>query len=188
MAKRPEIHQNWPANFRPTHPSSPMSVSSPTEAISASELQVLRQFLEDYADTLDAQDLEHWPDYFTEDALYQVISRENHEAGLLHATMHCDGLGMIRDRAQATRECTVHEPRYLRHFLHGLRVLSRSAQGLEARCNFLVIESTSDEEPRVLLVGQYLDTVVHTEEGMRFKKRLCVYDNYRIYNSLVFPV
>lgn len=163
-------------------------MSNTPSSTGASDLASLRQFFEDYADTLDAQDLEHWPDFFTEDALYQVISRENHDAGLLHATMHCEGLGMIRDRAQATRECTVYEPRYLRHFLHGLRVRSASAESWETRCNFLVIESTSDDEPRVLLVGQYLDTVVQTAQGLRLKKRLCVYDNYRIFNSLVFPV
>lgn len=154
----------------------------------AEQMQALRQLYEDYADTLDAQELENWPDYFTDDCLYQVISRENHDAGLSHATMHCDGIGMVRDRAEATRECTVYEPRYLRHFLHGLRVTAVEGGGLRVRCNLLLVESTSDDEPRILLVGQYLDLVAATPQGLKFRQRRCVYDNYRIYNSLVFPV
>jgi len=30
--------------------------------------------------------------------------------------------------------------------------------------------------------------VVPTPDGPRLRERLCVYDNFRIYNSLVFPV
>ena len=159
-----------------------------TTLVSSEELQALRQLFDDYADTLDEQDLQAWPEYFTEDCLYQVISREGYLAGLLHATMHCDGLGMVKDRAQATQECTVYEPRFLRHFMHGLKVVGRGPDSWETRCNFMVIESTSDDEPRVLLVGQYVDVVVDTPQGLKFRRRLCVYDNFRIYTSLVFPV
>lgn len=157
-------------------------------AVGAEQLQQLRQFYEDYADTVDEPDLEAWPAFFMPDCLYQVISRENHHAGLPHAIMHCEGIGMVRDRAAAIRECTVYEPRCLRHFLHGLRVTGREGEDLRTRCNFLVVECTSDDDPRLLLVGQYLDIVVPTPDGFRFRERLCVYDNYRIHNSLVFPV
>lgn len=143
---------------------------------------------EDYADVLDDQNLEAWPGFFTDDCLYQVISRENHEEGLPHATIHCDGIGMVRDRALATRECTVYEPRYLRHFLQSLRVTGQDGDLIRTKCSFMVIESVSDEEPRVHVVGHYLDTVVRTPDGLKFRQRLCVYDNFRIYNSLVFPV
>ncbi|HSV78970.1 MAG TPA: nuclear transport factor 2 family protein [Ramlibacter sp.] len=156
--------------------------------VSTDLLQELRQLYEDYADTLDAQDLEGWPGYFTEGCRYQVISRENHEAGLPHATIHCDGLGMVKDRALATRECTVYEPRYLRHFMHGLRVSATEGDAIHARCGFMVVESVSDQEPRILVVGQYVDTIVRDGAGLRFRERLCVYDNFRIYNTLVFPV
>jgi 3-phenylpropionate/cinnamic acid dioxygenase small subunit len=35
----------------------------------------LRDFYDDYAATLDADRIGEWPNFFTEDALYQVISR-----------------------------------------------------------------------------------------------------------------
>ena len=36
----------------------------------------------DYAHCLDADQLEYWPDFFTDDCFYRVTSAENFEAGL----------------------------------------------------------------------------------------------------------
>jgi anthranilate 1,2-dioxygenase small subunit len=95
---------------------------------------------------------------------------------------------MVRDRAAATRDCTVYEPRYLRHFINGVRVTAVEGRTIRAKASFLVVESVSDKEPYVHMVGQYFDTIVQSEAGLKLKERVCVFDNYRIYNSLVFPV
>ena len=146
------------------------------------------QFYEDYAETLDDLDLEAWPDYFTDDCKYTVTSRENHDAGLTHATIYCEGIGMVRDRVAATRDCTVYEPRHLRHFLHGVRIHAIDGDVIRSKGSFLLIESVSDKEPCVHMVGRYHDTLVRSADGFKLKERICVYDNYRIYNSLIFPV
>jgi anthranilate 1,2-dioxygenase small subunit len=151
------------------------------------ELAVTRLY-EDYAAVIDDGLLDRWPEFFTEDCNYQVISRENVDAGLTHATIYCDGLGMVRDRANATRDCTVYEPRYLRHFLGSIRVSSVDGEVIRSTGSFLVVESVSDSEPYVHTVGQYRDRIVSGPDGLKFQERLCVYDNYRIFNSLVFPV
>ncbi len=149
--------------------------------------QAVVDLYEDYAETIDRQDIDAWPGFFTEDCRYMVTSRENFDAGLTHATIYCDGLGMVRDRATATRDCTVYEPRNLRHFINSVRV---KVEGEEIRstASFLVVESVSDKEPAVHVVGQYRDVIVQTPAGLKLKERICVYDNYRIYNTLVFPV
>ncbi|MGE4339530.1 MAG: ring-hydroxylating dioxygenase subunit beta, partial [Pigmentiphaga sp.] len=49
----------------------------------------LRDFYDDYAICLDEVDFEAWPAFFTADALYRVISRENYAEGLTHATLYC---------------------------------------------------------------------------------------------------
>jgi len=154
----------------------------------ASLLPAMTRLYEDYADTVDNQDLDGWCSYFTEDCRYRVIGRENYDAGLPHATIYCDGLAMVQDRAKATNECTVYEPRYLRHFLSRLRVEKVVDAELHVTCSFMVVESVSDMEPYVHTVGRYVDIVVQTPAGLRFKSRDCVYDNYRIFNSLIFPI
>ncbi len=148
----------------------------------------IEQIHEDYAETMDGLDIAAWPSYFTEDCLYIVTSRENHDAGLPHGTIYCEGLAMVRDRANATLDCTVFEPRYLRHFIGRPKVDAIDGDLVHARASVLVMESVSDKEPHVLIVGQYHDVLRRGPDGWKFKERRVVYDNYRIVNSLVFPV
>ena len=42
----------------------------------------IEEFNYEYADTLDRFDVDGWVEYFTEDALYHVIARDNAESGL----------------------------------------------------------------------------------------------------------
>jgi anthranilate 1,2-dioxygenase small subunit len=163
-------------------------MKSPLPAVPNDLKQSVVQLYEDYAAAVDNLDLEAWPDFFTDDCKYLVTARENYEAGLPHATIYCEGIGMVRDRAAATRDCTVYEPRHLRHFINGVRVTAVEGQTIRANASFLVVESVSDKEPCVHMVGQYIDTIVQGEGGLKLKERICVFDNYRIYNTLVFPV
>lgn len=148
----------------------------------------LRDFYDDYAAVLDAEDLVSLPGFFTEDALYQVISRENYDDGLAHAPIYCKGRAMIQDRVTATRESALYQPRSLRHFISGVRVIGGTADEINATANFLVIESLIERMPEILMVGRYLDRLVYDDEQLRFRQRICVYDNYQIRTTLVIPV
>jgi anthranilate 1,2-dioxygenase small subunit len=150
--------------------------------------QEIEQLFDDYAETADKMDLEGWPAYFTDDCLYLVTARENHDAGLPHGTIYCEGIAMVRDRAAATRDCTVYEPRYLRHFIGRPKIDAVDGNTLRTRASVLVMESLSDQAPHVLIVGEYHDVLRRGPNGLRIKERRVVYDNYRINNSLVFPV
>ena len=147
----------------------------------------LRDFYEDYAACLDAEALAEFPSFFTEDAKYQVISRENHDDGLEHAPMFCLGRAMIEDRVMATVEAALYQPRSLRHFISGVRILGEAEGEVRARANFLIIESLIEQEPQILMVGRYLDRIVREDGQLKFRERTCVYDNYRIRTTLVIP-
>jgi anthranilate 1,2-dioxygenase small subunit len=148
----------------------------------------LRDFYDDYAFAIDRNDLKAWVSFFTEDALYRVISRESYSQGLTHATIYCDSGAMIRDRATLIEQVAVYEPRTLRHFISGVRVQSSSAEKIEATASFLIIESLFDAEPQIFMVGEYVDEFVVTEAGLRLRSRSAVYDQYRVRTTLVFPV
>jgi anthranilate 1,2-dioxygenase small subunit len=147
----------------------------------------LRDFYDDYADCLDEDDLENWPSFFTDDARYLVTGRENHDQGLEHATLYCDGKAMLLDRVLAIRQSTVFEPRSLRHIVSGVRVRNE-AEIIEAKASFVIFESLSDKEPRIFMVGRYFDRLVRNGDSFLFKERACVFDNYRIMTSLIIPV
>jgi anthranilate 1,2-dioxygenase small subunit len=148
----------------------------------------LRDLYDDYAAVLDAEDLASLPGFFTEDALYQVISRENLDAGLAHAPIYCHGAAMIRDRVTATRQSALYQPRSLRHFISGVRALGEAGGEIQATANFLVIESLIERMPEILMVGRYCDRLVRIDGALRFRERSCVYDNYQIRTTLVIPV
>lgn len=151
----------------------------------------VRAFYEDYAECLDSEAFTDWPSFFTEDARYEVISRENHEQGLRHAPIWCQGKAMLRDRVTALLSAAQYEPRALRHFIGGVHVQDPGKRGGEiaARANFLIIESLLEREPQILMIGRYLDRLRRGDDGsLKLKERVCVYDNYRIRTTLVIPV
>ena len=83
----------------------------------------IEEFHAEYAAVLDRGAIELWPDFFTEDAIYRVIARDNEEAGLRLDLMSCEGIGMLRDRAFAIANTEMFAPRYVQHQISAIRVL-----------------------------------------------------------------
>ena len=148
----------------------------------------LREFYEDYAWCLDEFRLEDWPTFFVEDCHYRVQSRENHDAGLPVGVIHCMNKNMLKDRVTALRKTTVFQPRSLKHFISGVQILEAREAELDAQANFLIVESMSDRNPEITLVGRYIDRIEFSKNGFKIKSRDCVYDNYQILTSLITPV
>lgn len=161
---------------------------APASAADAALRMRLVELYEEIADLLDDDRVEALPDYFTDDCLYRVTTRENHDQGLPGALMYCDGIAMLRDRILAIRETQVYEPRSWRHFISGVRVVSREGGTIRARANVLVTESMSDEEPRVFAVGRYLDTLIERDGRLLFRERIVVCDNHHVRRSLIMPI
>ena len=153
------------------------------------ELKIdLREMFEDYALVLDEANYEAWPEFFDDECTYKITSSENYDLDLPIAAMFCDGINMIRDRVLALRETTVYEPRTLRHMLGPIRIVSSDDESTHCSTNYVVFESVLESDPRVFSVGRYVDEIVKRDGLYKFRKRLCVYDNYRIYNSLISPI
>ena len=142
----------------------------------------------DYAATLDNEQFDRWPDFFTEDCLYRIVPRENYLRGLPIAIMHCEGRGMLRDRAYAVRHTAMAQTRTLRHFISNLRILETAADHVAAEANFLVVRTMPDRMTEILIAGRYIDHIVRPNDRLLFKERLCVYDSLLIPTSIIEPV
>ena len=142
----------------------------------------------DYAACLDAGDIDHWPDFFTEDCTYKVIARENHDRGLPLATILCESRGYLLDRVHAVKETSYYAPRSLRHLISGLRITARDDNSIEAEANYAVFRTLTDEETSVFNVGRYLDRIVAENGALKFAEKICVYDSVLIPNSLIYPI
>jgi anthranilate 1,2-dioxygenase small subunit len=151
----------------------------------------LRREVEDfhaaYADTLDRGDIEGWPEFFTEDAVYRVVARDNLEAGLPLCLMLCEGKGMLKDRAYAIAHTEMYSPRYLQHQISLIRVSGFDDMQVSAEANYVLFETLVDEPTRLLQAGRYRDRFSRTETGLLLAERVCVYDSVTVPNCMVFP-
>jgi salicylate 5-hydroxylase small subunit len=157
-------------------------------AVSLTVRYEIEELLAEYAATLDAMDLERWPEFFTEQCLYEVIPRENYDRGLPLAIMRCESKGMLKDRVVAIRETMMYEPRYMRHMISAIRVTGESVEGITVEANYAVFETLVDELTRVFNVGRYLDRIVREAGQLKFAEKHCVYDSVLVPNSLIYPL
>jgi anthranilate 1,2-dioxygenase small subunit len=160
-------------------------------AAPATELRfALLGLYDDYASALD-DELERWPELFTENATYRVVARENFERGRLWPTMSCEGRGMLRDRVTAIRQTSVYTPRQMRHVVSGIRIIGDAPDGYRTQATFLVGESGPDTESRMFAIGRYIDVVERdaaAPNGFRFAEKTCVYDGNLILSTLIYPL
>ena len=81
-----------------------------------------------YADCLDHGDITKWADFFTDDCLYKLISKENWDLGLPLGTIFAEGRGGLLDRIAAVTQTSVDHDRALTRLITNPRVLA-AAEG-----------------------------------------------------------
>lgn len=141
-----------------------------------------------YASTVDAADWDGWCEFFTDDCVYRLQPRENHERGFPLATLAFTSKGMLKDRAYGIRETLFHDPYYQRHVI-GTPVLRSAAPGrFECEANYAVFRTKLSDLSTVFNVGRSLDTLVRTPAGLKFARRECIYDSEMVPNSIIYPI
>ena len=141
-----------------------------------------------YAAALDEKLFDAWPDFFVEDARYTVQARENFDRGLPLALMDLESRGMIKDRVYGITQTIYHGPYYTRHVVSPAQVLGVEGHVVKAQANYAVFRTKPAGISEVYNVGRYIDELLRTDAGLRFKSRLCVYDSEMILNSLIYPI
>jgi 3-phenylpropionate/cinnamic acid dioxygenase small subunit len=165
----------------------PQAPGTPKASLQDLHFEV-EQLNSQYAHVLDNERYEEFPELFVEDCLYRVVPRENHLLGLPIAAIHCESIGMIKDRVYAARESTVAEPRTLRHFISNVRIMEARADEIRAEANVLIVQTMINRMTEIVLSGFYLDRIVRSGGRLRFKERLCIYDSLLLPTSLIAPV
>lgn len=141
-----------------------------------------------YVATLDTDALEVWPDFFVDDCLYEIIPKENEDAGFPAPIIHCDNKRMLRDRVVSLRHANIFQPQIYRHFVSGLKCRADSPTQVTMQCNYLVINTSQLGQSVVYQTGRYHDLVVATKEGWRFKSKRVIYDTSRVQTLLAIPI
>jgi 3-phenylpropionate/cinnamic acid dioxygenase small subunit len=142
----------------------------------------------EYADVLDNERYDEFPEFFVEDCLYRVVPRENFARGLPIAVIHCESKGMVKDRVYAARESTMAEPRTFRHFITNIRVFEAGGETIRAQANVLIVQTMINRMTEIVLSGFYQDRIVRQDGRLLFKERLCIYDSLLLPTSMIAPV
>lgn len=147
----------------------------------------VEDFLADYAHAIDDDELERWPDFFTEDAVYQITNRENYDAGLPMGIMICEGRGMMADRVLALRTANIYEPHTYCHLL-SRTALKKDGDALHARTNFQVVRTMQEGRMEIYATGKYVDRIVFADGAPLLADRRVVLESRRVDILLVFPL
>jgi salicylate 5-hydroxylase small subunit len=141
-----------------------------------------------YAACLDDGRYDEWPDFFTEDAWYRVVPRENYERDLPLSTISLKGRSMLKDRIYGVTSTIFHAPYYQRHVIGLPLVSTNSGTLLSVRVSYCVFRTKRDCVPEIYNVGQYVDVITKADGILKFNQKFCVFDNDIIPNSLIYPI
>jgi anthranilate 1,2-dioxygenase small subunit len=148
----------------------------------------IESFMAGYVHAIDAERLEEWPDFFTEDGVYQVRTRENYDQGLPLSVMSCRGRGMFRDRISALRTANVYEPHVYCHLIGAFRILESERGRARTESNFQVIRTMVDGTMSIFACGRALDTFAVGPDTLKLSERIVILDSRQIDTLLVIPL
>jgi anthranilate 1,2-dioxygenase small subunit len=160
----------------------PQSVDDPTYDMVVGPIS-------EYAHALDDGNVDRWPGFFTEAALYHVTTRENHDQGLPTGLMRCKGRGMMVDRVKAFHTANIFEPHSYNHLLGPATMgPGKSSGAVASRCNFQIVRIMEDGRMDLFATGKYLDEVVFEGGIPKLKERIVVLDSRNVDILIVMPL
>lgn len=163
----------------------PATVAPARAAVLRAEIDA---FHAEYCAALDANDVERWPDFFSEDAVYRVTSRENALLNMAVGLVYCEGRDMIRDRALAVAHSQMFAPRHMLHVLGITRVVAETDGAVVSQTPFLLLQTLIEGPSTVHLAGTYFDRFVRRGEQLLLADRQVIHDTEVLATALAYPV
>jgi len=140
-----------------------------------------------YAHALDADQLEDWPSFFTENGVYRIATAENEARGLPLSVLYAEGRAMLRDRVQSLRHANIYEPQRYRHIVSSVLIEKLDPNRVKSTANFLVMRIMQDGDSMLFASGRYLDRIVLSAEPL-YEERVVVCDSRRFDTLLAIPL
>jgi anthranilate 1,2-dioxygenase small subunit len=150
--------------------------------------QGVQELIGEYAERIDEDRLEEWPDLFADPCRYLVISRSNHEAGMRQGVMYAATRGMLLDRVFSIRRANLFEPHRYRHVVGPIRLKEVTGQTAIVHSHFIVARIMHDGVTTLFATGRYLDRIDITTPQYRFSERIVVLDSDKIDTLLAIPL
>jgi anthranilate 1,2-dioxygenase small subunit len=139
-----------------------------------------------YVHALDSDQLEDWPNFFTENGRYRIATAENEERGLPLPVLYAEGRAMLRDRVQSLRHANIYEPQRYRHMVSGVLIEKISPAAVRSVASFLVIRIMQDGGAMLFASGRYVDRILLAD--MQYEERVVICDSRRFDTLLAIPL
>jgi 3-phenylpropionate/cinnamic acid dioxygenase small subunit len=157
-----------------------------TPGVSSAAREAVADLHARYAHALDADRLEDWPGFFTENGRYRIATAENEERGLPLPVLSCEGRAMMRDRIQSLRHANIYEPQRYRHLISSVLLEAIDQQTIRSTANFLVVRVMQDGASLLFASGRYVDRIALKE--MQYEERVVICDSRRFDTLLAIPL
>jgi 3-phenylpropionate/cinnamic acid dioxygenase small subunit len=142
-----------------------------------------------YADAIDADRLEAWPDFFLDDGRYRITTAENVAQGLPLSVVYATSRAMLRDRVKALREANIYEVQRYRHVLGTPLITAVKTGGVQVRTSFMVARVMRTGETMLFATGCYEDRVLLDGlDGAQFSEKTVILDSQQIDTLLAIPL
>jgi 3-phenylpropionate/cinnamic acid dioxygenase small subunit len=148
----------------------------------------VQELIGEYAERIDEDRLEEWPELFADPCRYLVISRANHEAGMRQGVMYAATRGMLLDRVFSIRRANLFEPHRYRHVIGPIRVKEVKDTAAMVQSHFIVARIMHDGVTTLFVTGRYLDRIDISMTPYRFSERIVVLDSDKIDTLLAIPL
>jgi len=165
-----------------------VAITSRRAEVSPEARDAIERLMMEYVHAIDNNELERWPQLFTEKCLYQIIPRAEHEQGRRIGILFCDNRGMLEDRVSSMREVNVFQPHVYRHVIGPTEILEHKDGAYAAQTNYIVVRTMHEGEMQVFSAGRYVDEIVIESGTARFRKRVVVPDSWRFDTLVVIPL
>ena len=140
-----------------------------------------------YVQALDADKLEEWPNFFTENGVYRITTSENEERGLPLPVLYAEGRPMLRDRVASLRHANIYEPQRYRHVVSSVLVEKVNERTATSTANFVVVRIMQDGDALLFASGRYVDRIALSAQP-RYEERVVICDSRRFDTLLAIPL
>lgn len=141
-----------------------------------------------YVSALDNDQLEAWTEFFTEDCRYEIIPRENVDAGLPAPVLYCRNRAMLRDRVLSLRHANIFEGHTYRHLVSGLVITGDDGTAITTTSSYVVVCTGQAGDSVVYQAGTYHDEVVRQDGVLRYRRKRAIFDTLRVQTLLATPI
>ncbi len=141
-----------------------------------------------YAQTIDGDDLERWPYFFTETCHYRITNDDNIREGLAAGMVYASSRAMLEDRVTALRQANIYERHRYRHLIGMPHFESQEETTAQARTPFIVARIMHGGETTVFATGEYRDRFAMDGRRLLLAERVVVCDSTVTDTLLVLPL